>query len=54
MILLAISYCFMEISTLAAQVQQDQSFLIYYFNNTRPVAALDYESPVQYKTELGF
>ena len=27
---------------------------VYYFNNRRPAAALDYKSPVQYKTELGF
>ena len=25
-----------------------------FFNNRRPAAALDYKSPVQYKTELGF
>ena len=25
---------------------------IYFFNNYCPVAALDYKSPVQYKTEL--
>ena len=27
---------------------------VYYFNNSRPAAALGYKSPVQYKTELGF
>ena len=27
---------------------------VYYFNNRRPAAALDYKNPVQYKTELGF
>ena len=27
---------------------------VYYFNNRRPAAALGYQSPVQYKTELGF
>ena len=25
-----------------------------FFNNRRPVAALGYKSPVQYRTELGF
>ena len=25
-----------------------------YFNNIRPAYALNYKSPVQYKTELGF
>lgn len=27
---------------------------VEYFNHKRPAAALDYKSPVQYKTELGF
>ena len=27
---------------------------IKYFNNERPAYALNYKSPVQYKTELGF
>ena len=27
---------------------------VYYFNHSRPAAALGYKSPVQYKTELGF
>ena len=26
---------------------------VHYFNNRRPVAALGYKSPVQYKTEPG-
>ena len=27
---------------------------VFYFNNQRRHSALDYKSPVQYKTELGF
>lgn len=27
---------------------------VEYFNHERPAAALNYKSPVQYKTELGF
>lgn len=27
---------------------------VEYFNHKRPAAALNYKSPVQYKTELGF
>ena len=27
---------------------------VKYYNNERPAYALQYKSPVQYKTELGF
>ncbi|MFV3011676.1 IS3 family transposase [Clostridium botulinum] len=27
---------------------------VYYYNNDRPAYALDYKSPVQYRTERGF
>jgi transposase InsO family protein len=27
---------------------------IFYFNYQRPAAALDYKTPIQFKTELGF
>ncbi|MBE5949839.1 MAG: IS3 family transposase, partial [Lachnospiraceae bacterium] len=27
---------------------------VKYFNNERPAYALNYKSPVQYRTELGF
>lgn len=27
---------------------------VYYFNHERLAAALDYKTPIQYKTELGF
>ena len=27
---------------------------VQYFNSQRPAAALDYKSPIQYRTELGF
>ena len=27
---------------------------VYYFNNYRPAYALNYKSPVQYRTEQGF
>ncbi|MBQ6670108.1 MAG: IS3 family transposase [Firmicutes bacterium] len=30
-----------------------QAFVMYY-NNMRPAFALQYKTPVQYKTELGF
>lgn len=37
--------------TCAASIK---SVNVEYFNNERPAATLDYKSPVQYKTELGF
>ncbi|MBQ3475669.1 MAG: IS3 family transposase, partial [Bacilli bacterium] len=27
---------------------------IYYYNNERLACSLDYKTPIQYKTELGF
>ncbi|MBR5560739.1 MAG: IS3 family transposase, partial [Clostridia bacterium] len=27
---------------------------VHYFNYERPAAALDYKTPIQFKTELGF
>ncbi|MBR0416363.1 MAG: IS3 family transposase [Firmicutes bacterium] len=30
------------------------SSYINYYNNERPAYALQYKSPVQYKTEMGF
>ena len=29
-------------------------YYIYYYNNERLAYALDYKTPIQYKTELGF
>ena len=35
---------------LAATLKQ----YVHYFNYERPAAALDYKTPIQFKTELGF
>ena len=35
-------------------VQEMIEAYVEYYNNTRPAFALQYKSPIQYKTELGF
>ena len=35
-------------------LQKTLALYVHYFNFNRFAAALDYKSPIQYKTELGF